>query len=319
MSMKIHFDNTVPEYLIESFESNAFVTSTLEDAEIIYPAGKGATKRLKEYITQNTNRQYCQIPGFEYLGAKDFLWIKNVLRLGKPKALDFLPSTYLLRAKSDQHSLEQIALNDPERQLILKSNQQKRKGLKLIKAKELTAINFEDYKVAQEIIQCSKKHTNRAFNIRSYIIVRLENGILNASLSQNGKFIYASSDEIISNNENQAINNEPVFIKDLDFKEQLIINEQLTRIVNDCILSIFKNIQEHDANKQITATQLLGIDFTLDEQEKIKILEINFRPQMNAFNENEVVFKTQHLNDYIQLIKGTALNENWLTISSQPI
>jgi hypothetical protein len=303
--MKVFNDNPFPKGVEMSLSSMGFELSLDIPGDIYYLAGKGAEKRLVQHISQRAFKYYTQVPGTIHLGIKHLLWVALAVKIGKEKAMNILPETFLLNVEKDRKALALLVLNNPNLKLILKSNQHKRKGLKVVKGNQWEQTDAEDkFIIAQPVMPTTKKFTERPFHIRSYIVITLFDGELTLWLCPQGKLIYGEVGEIITNNQIKPEKGLPLFIDELHEIEHgindLQLLTQLEHKMNMLVFSIVKKVFQHAVPAKDKFAQLLGVDSIILPSNEIRIIEFNFGPELEGLSEKDSVLKKALLKDLME-------------------
>lgn len=311
--MKIYFEGTPVKELRASLTSLNLEVDSFERADLYYPSGKGSNKNLIKAIERDSSKMFCQVPGLEYLAGKSQLWVKNYLRLGRERTLQFLPRTYILKSATDFNSFQSKCDAYPFSLFILKGNRQKRKSIRVISGKDLRGLDLSEYVIGQEAVTSNKSLSDQAFHIRAYLLVSMNQNEIQFFLYDEGKCIYAENGGLISSNEVNVPKGLPEKLSQFDKGLLDSIDGQLLeclKIIKDTIVPVIKE----KTPVSVVAHQILGFDFMIDPNFKIKILEFNFRPELDHRISEIDAFKADIKKEYFELFDGKELSNNWIQV-----
>ena len=177
----------------EVFEQLGFQLSN-QPKEIFLPFGKQSVHEFESYLNYPEVKYFLQIPDIHLFSKKTQLWMNMVNYFGLDKSLKILPQTYILNTKKDRTKLEELSQRS-DLSFIAKGNQQRRQSIKLINASEIPELyNDSKYKLIQEIIDSRNILSERAFNIRMFMIMNFSKGEFKSYISTNGKLVHSDND-----------------------------------------------------------------------------------------------------------------------------
>lgn len=308
--MDLICENNLPLYFISALDKLDIIFKSEGANGIYYASGKGSHKVLLNKLHEPF-MYYSQIPGTEFLVDKRWLWINHIKKFQRDKTLKNLPLTWVLDHSPDLHSFKHYFQQRPFHWFILKSNKQKRKGIKLLTGNQLCSASFEDYKVAQPLLSLSKSFTIRPFHLRFYFLLQLNKNQLTGFLLEEAKVLYGESNDLITNNSIESFGEEPDFLSELDNSRQKLIMEEAKSIIKDCIESMRHKMEVGKISETKSFAQLFGVDFILNEEEKLRLLEFNFRPSLLGKFEKDTQLKNHIIHDHF---KHFLLNETPATL-----
>ncbi|MGB0431427.1 MAG: hypothetical protein ACPGLV_13205, partial [Bacteroidia bacterium] len=201
------------------------LTNKTEKANIISLRTSGMFKALRQIQHPNT---VWGIPMAFHLVGKQNLWFHIQKLYGKKRATLITPKTYIIKQKADFDELKHDLANGMS--IVLKTNKQRRQGLKLVESnseldQELTA----EHVIAQTLKKETLEFDNRKFHLRFYLAISIINGSIQAYLHPKSRVVFAQKNA--ENNYNKYItqneyydNSLPLFGFDLVGKKLLSLN-----------------------------------------------------------------------------------------------
>ena len=320
--VKIVTDFKVAKSLADIFRNINVEPIKEAPGEIYYPVNAGSRSRLIEAVETKKFKYYLQVPGLEYLYKKEWLWLSSIKNYGRPTTLAFLPPTYLLYHQPDRERLKKLVAENSGIRLIGKGNMQKRKSIVEVVGKQWESLDSKVQTIVQEVVPCAKTIDNEVFNFRIYIVLRYANNKIEAFLAPNGKIIYSSTvDNLITDNTVAPKNNHPHFLDEYFEQKRGLSSDEFWEKMKVISALIFDSIIERIAHYKFDEERLvsfLGVDVMLDENEQIKVLELNLRPQMDAINQKDAVLKQTVVADAVHhfLLNKQEPVLDWIAVES---
>lgn len=284
----------------------------------------------------NNNQAIFGISGCDKIVSKNNIWFLLEEKYGRKKASEIMPETFIL---ADEKQIEELKQNFEEKKqnnqptkYILKKNVQRKEGLMLSdNLNEILLAKNNGYKVAQIYLNNVFLINKRKLNLRIYVLVKCQNGIVNTYVHKEGKCIYTNKDydgddsdfekNITSVNLDLDIyKRNPMTLKQL--REYFIKMNYNYEIFFEKILDVIRlamNATKHDlcnlSNiKNNVSFQLFGADVILDKNLKPYLLEFNKGPDMTPKNDVDKNIKTKVEEDMFDLVNIIKKNDNQFII-----
>lgn len=203
---------------------------------------------------------------------------------------DYLPFTMFFT----QNNVIQIKKNINRYKLwiVKPENGTFRRGIFIVNNYQMLVEKLKNYQwnnwIIQQYIDKPLLYNGFKFHIRSYILVIIDQHIINTYLYVNGfiylskkRYNYNSIDESYLSGEDSpnSVRNFPDdFIKTFGYDKYLYIQPQLTRIVDETIKSVKNKLSCYNTNQiNYKCYKLLGYDILIDDNYKLYLGEINVR------------------------------------------
>jgi hypothetical protein len=277
--------------------------------------------------------KYFIIDNADNIVAKEWLWKNIVNHYGLMKACTMMPKSYVLNSNDD---IAQFFKDYQQNKIyILKKNIQRQEGLKITKDKnEIINGKYNQYILAQELLQNPYVINGRKTNMRFYVLVICYNGEINVFVHKNGFMYYTPQNFVVGSIETDTnittgyidrkiyeIN--PLTHEDLQkyldndkrklYKiEQNIKNQGLkisqiyfTRIYNlikEIFIAFVGNICVNSKFSHNIIFQLFGVDIAVDNELNPMIMEINKGPDMSAKDKRDSDLKHEIVRDILKKI-----------------
>lgn len=277
--------------------------------------------------------KYFIIDNADYIVAKEWLWKNIVKHHGLTKACMMMPKSYILNLNED---IERFLKDYKEDNLyILKKNIQRQEGIKLTKDKiEIVNGKYEQFVIAQELLQNPYIINGRKTNMRFYILVICHNGGINIFVHKDG-FMYYTPKKFTKKSLDKDVNittgyidrkvyeTNPLTHDDLrkyldDDKrqpsniEQNLKNQGLSvsqiyfnriyNLIRDIFISFVGNICTNAKFSNNVIFQLFGADIAVDDELNPMIMEINKGPDMSAKDKRDSDLKHDVVRDILRMI-----------------
>lgn len=286
------------------------------------------------------NAKYFIIDNIDNIVAKEWLWRNLANHHGINKAKTLMPMGYILNSDNDIKKF--IKEYDPNKIYIMKKNVQRQEGIKITNDKrEILNGKYNNYKIAQELLQNPYTINKRKINLRCYVLVVCNNNRFNV-YNYNDGFMYYTPKFFKKNNLDKDVNITTGYIDrkvyqenpltHKDFKKYLDDNKRvLSNIENNiknrnlkisdicfnkindlikdvfiCFVGIICKSQKFKYNN--TLFELFGVDIAVDEDLNSMIMEINKGPDMSAKDERDSQIKHNVVRDILRLVKS--IDEN---------
>lgn len=257
------------------------------------------------------------IVGFPYsfqLAAKHLFW-QNILSFYGKNAAEKL-SPYTVRTDRADALLLLSELLEESGRIILKSNFQRRAGLKLIYSlDELRKTKLSDYVVGQKIIEDSLRIKTRRFNLRVYIAVFAHEGKARFYLYPTAKIVYADAENgLITSNDHfhksLPITSNKAFQKALGFDWYSPTLDALKKI-----LSAHKTFFSKQLRPNIRYYDHFGADVLFDAGKTPLFLEFNRSPSLKWKYQKDYWLKKDMLDAYLNaMAELKELEEPWVRL-----
>ena len=292
-----------------------------DGGDIYIPCGyTHIESELRNISVNNTDSKYIfGISGCDKIVSKNNLWLLLKNKYGREKASMIMPQSYIAYQPSD---IELFKKNYRKGDIyILKKNLQRKEGILLSKNYQeiINCHKTGGYKVIQEYKRNTFLVNKRKINLRVYVLVTCNNGMIEAWVHKNGKCIYTNQDyndsdldfekNITSYNLDLSIyDTNPFTLEELKLHldymgydsskffsklDSLIYQMMDASEPSLCKLSGFKNKPKF---------QLFGIDFLISDKLDPLLLEVNKGPDMVPKNKEDEDLKTLVLEDIFRVI-----------------
>jgi hypothetical protein len=250
------------------------------------------------------------ITGTTTLSNREIMWkyLKNYS--GLEIAKEMVPETFIL---NDPQDLERMKLSGETETLILKGNDHRRRGLKLVKGYTEAMALKDDYVIAQRFIYDQTRYRGTTFQLRCFLLMTLEKGIFTLHMYHDTMIVYAkpehqTSDEFakwITHPDNKLPDDYPAFLSELCEREGYSF-EEIWWDVASVIIGItsvlsgnFGNVKSLD---QSYCFQIFGSDVILKSDLSPIVCEMCKMPEMGAGNRRYGDFKDQYLRDVLKVV-----------------
>lgn len=312
--MTSYFSNRdLPKLYLDWFEKHQFKKiDKLAEADWVLLKTRGLRTTL-------LNEQYPKtkvIVGFPHsfqLAAKNLFWL-NLKKKYRELACEISPITYL---PDEPHLKEKLSyLIGAGKRIILKTNYQKRKGLKLVESvEELAKTDIRDYVVAQEVIDDILRHKGHAFNLRIYFGIRGSTKGVSFFVYPVAKMVYSEKTELITSNTKHP-NGFPLLTS-----EQKATDIIGTDGFEKCLELISKTASAHehhflkDLRQGVGYYDLFGLDVIFTTDRNPLILEFNRSPGLKWINQADKELKTRMLAGFLDgALSKAAAFKGWTRI-----
>ena len=254
---------------------------------------------------------------------------KGTLPLIVPK--DIVPKTWVLKSSKQRNDLITHFSKDgkPTKQLLLKSNQQRQIGLKMVSSID-DVIYHENYVVCQEILKDPFLVNKVKIDIRVYVLI-VCNFEPNMYIFNDGFIYYAKSeytpkknsiysrDSIISSGytDRKIYENNPLTLQDLFVTIGPDKANRLQKNIRACFEEVFKAyypiLKNHDTNDGTNRFILLGADISPDKDLNVKLLEMNKGPDLKAKDERDKKVKEKMVQETMNILKNPSSSNPFFT------
>lgn len=251
----------------------------------------------------NSNQIIPIVTNNGILGNKRELWKALLSYYGRTIASQLMPKSYIIPTDIDL-----LKQNFKNQFFIMKKEIQRQRGLKLSNIYD-ELINSTDYSIIQEYQHNSLTYKNYKMNFRIYLVYInnkkafiFNNGMITYSknkVNDNIKFNNAISSFSLS--KDHYHNNFPLTLKQLQVKlPNVPWNNIINKIkyITNKVLNATNNTLGYNSKDNINF-QLFGMDFFIDKNYNVKLIEINIGPGMNPYNE---IDKQMRINLYKNIL-----------------
>jgi len=275
------------------------------------------THSLNKILQTQSYAMARVIVGFPYsfqLAAKHLFW-QNILSFyGNNAALKLSP--YTIRTdRADALSLLSELLEESGR-IILKSNFQRRTGLKLIYSQEeLRKTKLSEYVIGQKIIEGGQRIKARRFNLRLYVAVSAYEGMVNFYHYPTAKIVYADAQNgLITSNEHYhkslPLTSNKAFQKAMDFDWYTSTIKALKKILYAHKAHFLKQLRPN-----IGYYDHFGADILFDADKTPLFLEFNRSPSLKWKYQKDYWLKKEMLDEYLDAVHELReIQEPWVKL-----
>lgn len=272
--------------------------------ELYLPCGYNYIEHeLDEFEIPKNTKYIFGLKNCDKIVSKNNLWVLL-------KDTKTMPESYLLPFEKDKILFELRK----GKTLIAKKNLQRKLGLKFIEnIKDLEDAIKDDFKIAQLFLKDTLLINERKVNLRVYIMIIYQNNKLNFYVYQNGKCLYTNNknqdkfdfeSHITSFNMNQDIYNENPH--NFDELKKIVNWKLIWNNINDNLKRVCRRISHEliqpDKFRGITCFQLFGLDYLVDKELNVYLLEINKGPDMLPKNDKDEELKTKVYEDTFNMV-----------------
>lgn len=271
--------------------------------------GKTFQQEMDQLQANNNHQLIAGIGGCHYMTSKRSLWVIQEKAYGRKKASELLPATYLI---DEDHDRELLFSKFEKTKILLKGKQQKRKGLQL-------AHSWIDIKraarkgniIAQELLENIFSIDCHRLQLRMYLLLIAQNGLIKAYLYNNGKCLYSLNRDNMTLHDyiqtEQPFGDSPLPFSLLELRQHikqdfkhlhLKIKNNLTSCLNGCL----KYMGYQTNLWQNKTFQFFGVDYIMSPELKPFLLEINKGPSLKAKDGKDLRLKKELITDcFIQV------------------
>lgn len=281
-------------------------------ADLYIPCGYTGVEKELEKHTPSENQKILAIDGCDKIVAKDHLWQTLVKEYGREGAKQLTPESFLCRSAEDMRLLQsQHRIGDL---YIMKKNVQRQQGLK-ITSEPQEIKNSTGYVVVQRYITNPLLIDNRKFDIRVFMLIVQKDNRQYYYRHSGGRCHYAGKD-FTTTDLNDARHIPSGYNEDTKFKDQHpetlqelqeymrgygdLMFSRLDENLRKCARAFSRVLGKRFPNN--VCAQLFGLDFVFTDNLHPFLIEINKGPEMSTSSEKEYSYKTQIVNDMIQLL-----------------
>ena len=323
------------KYKVGTILNNVLTTNNItktddQDWDIYLPCGYNYVEReLTEIKPKSNNQIIFGISGCDSIVSKNSLWKLMKDYYGRDRAKMLMPETWIL---NDRNEMKLFIRDYNNKQMyILKKNVQRKEGLKLTKnLEEILNAKKENYKVVQKYHTNLFLINNRKVNLRIYLLIVCQKGVVNAYLHEYGKCIYTNkeyNDNLFDFESNitsyhldmNVYKKNPFSLEEL--KEYLKHNNKnynkLFEGINNVIYLTMLSVKDKLCNlKNIynnKTFQLFGLDIIFDNDMNPYLLEMNKGPDMvpRSITDEKMKFKVeQDIFNILEVAKYKNYSEN---------
>lgn len=272
--------------------------------DIYMPCGYNYIEQeLEKFDVPKETKYIFGLKNCDKIVSKNRLW--EILRY-----TGTMPSSYVLPVEYDKVSLEL----DRGNILIAKKNLQRKLGLKIIEnKKDLNDVVKEEFKICQVFLRDALLINERKINLRVYLMVIYKDDKLRFYIHQNGKCLYTKlknqekfdfESHITSFNMDQDIYLENPH--NFDELRKIVEWNRLWKNIKNNLRrvceAIGKELRQPDKFKSVMCFQLFGLDYLVNKDLGVYLLEINKGPDMIPKNEKDDLLKTKIYEDTFNMV-----------------
>ena len=285
-----------------------------ENWDIYIPKGyNNIEKELKELDSKGGGKVIFGIPGCDNVVSKRIIWYMLENLYGREKAQTIMPQTFVLSNEEHMKLFEEKW--EEGKTYILKSKKQHKLGLSLTtKKQDILEAKDKDFLIVQDYLKDVLLINNRKINLRIYILLIIENGILKVYTNEHGTCIYNNKDydpesldfesNITSFNLDYEIyEKNPLTLKQL--RTHLNKNGYDSNILFENLNSKIKLLAEAIKDKvgsenlrNNVLVQIFGADFIIDKNLNPYLLECNKGPDMSPKEKKPALEIIERIEDF---------------------
>jgi len=314
--------------ILESILNKYNITKVDEDSDFYIPCGYTTLEKQLKSLILNKKSKIFGIAGCDLLVGKNHLWSTFIEKFGRNIAKRYLPESYILNDPSD---LSKLSTSYKKNAIyLLKKNIQRKEGIKLTRDLDEILSGFRDnYVIAQKYIQDLYLIKNRKVNLRMYLLIICDKGVVSWYFSNIGKCMYTNKDmntdydldpetHLTSLNLDPSIyNTNPLSLDELknfvgEHNYRILFNRIIT-IVQKCKICFEGKICQNKKINEHISFQLFGLDFIFTNNFQPYLLEMNKGPQMSYINSKDYKIKEKIYTDLLSkvgIIKNNPDNKN---------
>lgn len=290
-----------------SLNINKINFTSNDDWNILLPCNH--SYNIKRYNITNKQGILPFIPNNMILGSKKQLWLTLEKYYNRQNAKKLMPESFVF--PKDLNLFEKSFNGE---KYMLKKEKQRQEGLKLSNSySEIINSHDNGYKIVQKYLKNPLTYNGYKLNFRIYLVITILDNKLCAYIYDDGIISY-SKDKINSNTTfDNGISSFYSSKDKYDLNYPITIKKYI-KIANINWNLIFNKIK-NNANKVIVASetkilpyannncfQLFGMDYHVDTQNNVKLLEINIGPGMTHYNNIDKNMRLSVYNNIIHLL-----------------
>jgi hypothetical protein len=282
-----------------------------------------------EIGSDNKQRKLFMIDGCDKIASKLNLWYM-INKKWNDMSIDIMPQTFNINNKNELENLKtHFNINikiDPYIKYILKNNNQRQEGLKLINnINDIEKFN-KDYVLVQHFLNNPFILNGRKINLRYYTLIICKNGKVNGYICRNGfvyytpKFFNKKSINIDRNIttgyiDRKVYEENPLTLE--DFRKYLgqekanKWDEEVKKKFKMVLEAIEPNICLNKNDKHIRF-QLFGSDIAPSKNLKAQFMEINKGPDVGAKDGRDREVKLNMLRGLLEIVENDNLTDDIL-------
>ena len=271
---------------------------------------------LNNFKITNKNQYIFGFDSCDILAGKNYLWNLLEDNYGRQFANKIMPDTYVL---NNTEHIDLFKKNyNPKSIYILKKNLQRKEGILLTsdykKIKKIMQNLNSEYVIIQNYIKNVFLINQYKLNLRIYLLIIYKNNKYYSYVYKNGKCMYTNKkyneksldleENITSLNLNKDLYNQlPIDLLQLEEyfnKHNLNYNRLFSNIYNNIKLlhnCYINKLLSLGKLKETTSFQLFGLDYIINNNLDVFLLEINKGPQMGYVNTIDYNLKFNLLED----------------------
>lgn len=319
--------NPIDAVVREVLDANGITKTTDSEWDLYVPSTyDNLAQQIAKITNLNPRRKVFAMDNADELCGKNMVWTNLVRVYSRSAASELMPNTYVLHNANDARLFEKEY--DPEKLYILKKNIQKQEGLLITRDRtKVLGAAAENYVVAQELLQNPFLVNGRKINMRFYLLVVCDNGILGAYIFNDG-FMYYTKDPFAQKSTEPGPNittgyiDRQVYIENplthSDFKTYLTdrginyhnffhqTHKLIAKVVTACAPGLCQG-----ALKRCISFQLFGVDIAVSNDLQPLLMEVNKGPDLGAKDARDKELKLKVLTDafaVLGLVKSTEPN-----------
>ena len=288
-----------------------------DHCDVYIPCGYTGVERELDKMNNPIKKQLIfGITGCDQIVSKNNLWNLLSKKYGRKQAGQYAPQTFLIDNSGDMNLFQKYF--NPNKIYVAKSNQQRQEGIKLVKGRQdlQDVLKEKKYRLIQECLTKPYIIADRKTNLRIYLLILCQNSNMKAFLNDKGFVYYTKKpymegvkdhDRIITTGyiDREIYQKNPHTLADLrkylKHKSQTF-DQNVRDIIRKIMDAIHQPLCQNPKFKDNTTFQLFGVDLASDQNLKMKIMEINKGPDMNAKDQRDGKLKYLVQEDIFNLL-----------------
>lgn len=312
------------------------ITKSQDGWNLYLPCNYDNPNKEIDEMPVSKDGKYFIVSNPDSIVAKDWLWKNVVEYYGMDKARVMLPYSYLLNSDEDLERFDREY--EYGKLYIMKKNIQRQEGLKITNNREEILDGAKHgYVIVQELLQNPYLISGRKTNMRFYVLVICKNSKVNVYVYNNG-FMYYTKGAFVKNSvetdpnittgyvDRQVYVENPLTHDDLkkylDKNRKLLPAEQsirdrglqISKVYFQRIYDTIRDVYTAFVGKICTANklsnnvtfQLFGVDIAVDDELKVKMIEVNKGCDMTPKCPRDKAVKQGVVQDIFKLVEVIA-------------
>lgn len=250
------------------------------------------------------------VTGSGSLSNRAVMWKYLKTYSGLEIASQMVPETFIL---SDHDDLERLKSCGETETIILKGNEHRRKGLKMVKGFSEAMKHKDEYVIAQKFIYDQTRYRGTTFQLRCFLLLTLNKGMFTLHMYHDTMIVYAqpeskAKDEFakwVTHPDNKLPDDFPCTLSELCEQEGYVFEEiwwDAASIITGIVSVLAGNFGKVKSLDQAYCYEIFGSDIILKDDLSPIVCEMCKMPEMGAGNKRYGEFKDQYLRDVLTLV-----------------